>query len=263
MLKVKAIASGSNGNCTLLQSESGPVLIDVGISAKRIVSGLADTGIQPDELVGIFITHEHSDHVQGLKIFLKKHPTNVYCSKGTMQAIFSDDKKGELNQKLFHPISSGDEMRLGSLKAACLSTYHDAAEPLCYRFTEGQSSFGLFTDSGHYSDTILRFFTGVNGMLLESNFDEHMLEVGSYPYMLKRRILGDFGHLSNTLAYDFLESLYGPDLRLVIAGHLSGENNLPELCELNLKNLLDVIDMDRHTRLVVARRDCSTDVYEI
>ena len=263
-MRLMTIASGSSGNAGYLGSESTHLLIDAGISRRRIVQGLEVTGLKPGELSGVLLTHEHADHVCGLKVLLKKDAIPLYATAGTLEVI---KKKGLLDEypaERIHVIRGGEAFSLGDLTVLPLSIDHDAAEPVGYRVTNGSKSAAFLTDLGHATEELEKALQGLDTLLLESNHDVRMLEAGPYPYPLKRRILGDCGHLSNESAGRLLATLCHGGLQQVLLGHLSKENNLPELayetvrCELSL--LLGRGEA-AELPLAVAARDCCSDIY--
>lgn len=263
-MRLMTIASGSSGNAGYLGSESTHLLIDAGISRRRIVQGLEVAGLKPGELSGVLLTHEHADHVTGLKILLKKDIIPLYATAGTLAAIRKKGMLDEFPEEQIHVIRGGESFSLGDLTVLPLSIDHDAAEPVGYRVTKGSKSAAFLTDLGHATGALEDALQGLDALLLESNHDVRMLEAGPYPYPLKRRILGDCGHLSNESAGRMLASLCHTGLKQVLLGHLSKENNLPELayetvrCELSL--LLGRGEA-AELPLSVAARDCCSEIY--
>ena len=235
---LKTLASGSSGNCTLVGTHGAALLIDAGISAKRIEDSLKESQVDADSLSGILLTHEHIDHVTGLRVFLKHHPVPVYASRGTIHSILHNER--EVDRHLFHEIAPESSFQTGPFEVRSFPVSHDAAEPFSYRITSGNKSAALMTDLGLFTPAHTAFLKGVNALVLEANHDIRMLEAGSYPYALKRRILSDFGHLSNENAGKLLLSVMHPDLKVCVLAHLSEENNLPELALLSVKNEIDL-----------------------
>jgi len=235
-MQIKALASGSNGNCILVRSGETSVLIDAGISAKRITQELLKAGVTADELSCILLTHEHSDHISGLPVFLKHHPMPVFAGEGTIREI--EEKYPEMNFDGFSSVEPYKPFAIGSLTVLPIRTFHDARDPLAYRLESDAEALAVMTDTGSCSDEMIDALRGLKALLLESNHDVRMVEAGSYPYPLKRRILGDFGHLSNELAGEVLTKVLNPSLKLVLLGHISEENNLPELAKMTVDNAL-------------------------
>ncbi len=223
------IASGSSGNCIYAGSEKTGILIDAGISGKRVNEGLAQIDRSGSELAGIFITHEHIDHIQGLGVLMRKYQLPVYASHGTVRAIIGSNKLGRLDLSLFHPVEMDQDLQLGDLTIKPFSISHDAAEPCGYRVSDGRGSVAVATDMGCYDDHIVEQLQNLDAIVLESNHDVNMLQVGPYPYPLKMRILGERGHLSNEAAGHLLIDILHDNMKKIFLGHLSKENNYEAL----------------------------------
>lgn len=228
-MRFVSIASGSSGNCIYLGTDHTHILIDAGISCKRINNGLEDLGIKSSELDGIFITHEHSDHIQGLRVFSKKFGVPIYGTKETLEEIAKADKKGEIDPGLYHPVALDVPVPVKEMQVLPFSSSHDAANPVVYRVDGGGKSAAVVTDLGCYSDYTLQHLQNLDGVLLESNHDVRMLEIGPYPYYLKRRILGERGHLSNDTCGELLNNILHDGIKHIFLGHLSKENNYEAL----------------------------------
>lgn len=224
-----SIASGSSGNCIYTGTEKTGILIDAGISAKRIEQGLASIDRKLGEVKGIFISHEHSDHIQGIGVLARRYQIPIYGTKGTIDAIRQCRSLGNIDEDLYHEIQADEEIEIDDLTVRPFSISHDAAQPVAYRVESGGKSAAVATDLGIYDEKIIDRLQKLDVLLLESNHDIHMLQVGGYPYPLKQRILGDRGHLSNESAGKLLCELLHDDLKAVFLGHLSKENNYEEL----------------------------------
>ena len=224
-----SIASGSSGNCIYTGTEKAGILIDAGISAKRIEQGLASIDRNIKEMKGIFISHEHSDHIKGIGVLARKYQIPIYGTKGTIEAIKKTTSLGVIDPELFHVIRPEEDVCIEDLVVKPFRISHDAAEPVAYRMECGKKSAAVATDFGFFNREVVDKLQNLDVLLLESNHDVHMLQVGSYPYQLKRRILGDRGHLSNEAAGKLLCHLLHDDLKAVFLGHLSKENNYDEL----------------------------------
>ena len=228
MMRFCSIASGSSGNCIYVGSGNTHILIDAGCSKKKIVEGLKGLDLDLKDIDALFITHEHSDHIGGLKVLLKNSEMPVYATRGTFDGIKDKDTNSLLADRE-NIVRAEESVSLKELTVKPFEVSHDALEPVCYRVDSGNASAAVATDMGVFSDKIIRGLSGVDVLLLEANHDIRMLESGPYPYSLKRRILGDKGHLSNDSAKDLLVSLLHDNLKAVMLGHLSECNNLPEL----------------------------------
>lgn len=224
-----SIASGSSGNCIYAGSENTAVLIDVGLSGKRIEAGLNCIDRKTSEIDGILITHEHSDHIKGLGVVARKYHIPIYATGGTLRAIQEMGNLGKIDECLFHEIVPDESFMIKDLEIQPFSISHDAAEPVAYRVNHGKQSVGVITDLGEYTDYTVEHLQNLDAVLMEANHDIHMLQVGSYPYYLKQRILGERGHLSNENAGRLLCEILHDGMKSVFLGHLSQENNFAEL----------------------------------
>ncbi len=224
-----SIASGSTGNCIYIGSEKTGILVDAGISGKKVEEGLNLLDRTARDLKGILITHEHSDHIKGIGVLARKHGIPIYATPGTLQAIRSMSSLGKVEESLFREIHAEEVFSIDDLTILPFRISHDAAEPVAYRVSTGGKCAAVCTDLGYYDEYIIDHLRGLNAVLLESNHDINMLQVGSYPYYLKQRILGKQGHLSNENAGRLLNEILHDGMEAVMLGHLSRENNYEEL----------------------------------
>ena len=223
------IASGSSGNCLYAGDKDTHILIDAGISAKRICAGLDTYGVNPQDLDAIIVTHEHIDHTAGLGVMLRKYHIPVYSTRGTIWGIKATKSLGAMPDECFHEIRPENDFQIGDLRVEPFRISHDAYEPVSYVLNNDQTQIGMVTDLGFYDDHIVDHLKDSDLLYVEANHDINMLQVGPYPYYLKQRILGNKGHLCNEMAGKLIKSLIHDDLQKVILGHLSKENNYPEL----------------------------------
>lgn len=228
-MRMMSIASGSSGNCIYIGTENTHILIDDGISRKRVVEALHAIGLDISDISAILITHEHADHIDGLGVMLRKNNIPVYASDGTITGIKGYTKLGKFPEEVFNVVKADEDFLIGDITVHPVNVSHDANEPYAYTASCGKSRCGVVTDLGIYNDYIVDNFSGLNSILIEANHDVRMLEAGGYPYFLKRRILGDKGHLSNEASGQLLNRLLNPDIKGVLLGHLSHENNYPDL----------------------------------
>lgn len=229
MLEICPLASGSSGNAICVGNDHAHVLIDAGVSGKRIEEGLNTMGLTGKDIDAIMITHEHIDHIAGLGVLARKLHVPMYATSGTIQAIKDSNKLGKIDEDLFHPITAGEGFTVKDLEIKTIPTSHDAADPCAYRITYGQKKVAVMTDLGNYNQLIVDELQGLDALLLEANHDVRMLQTGPYPYYLKKRILSDCGHLSNERSGQLLCQLLHDNFKAVILGHLSKENNMEEL----------------------------------
>jgi len=226
---MKSIASGSSGNAIYVGSDTTHILVDAGISAKRIEEGLNQMDVCGKDLDAVLITHEHSDHIGGLGVMCRKYGVPVYATKGTIEAIWHTSGLGCVDQSLFHEISSEEKFIVKDITIRTMKISHDAAQPVAYRFLHEGKKAAIITDLGMYDDYIIGNLQGLNAIYLEANHDVRMLQTGRYPYPLKQRILGKRGHLSNEASGKLLTCLLNDHMEHIFLSHLSHENNLPEL----------------------------------
>ena len=227
-------ASGSTGNCALVRAGGGNILIDAGISMKRIRENLALSGLLPEDLAGILITHEHSDHISGLEMMIKYHGTPVYAPE-TLAGSLRLSVRGADNRLRVIPVGEGFE--LGCMRVTAFRTPHDTDESVGYRIECG-CTLGFATDMGCVTDGVLDALYGCEAALIEANHDTDMLMRGPYPPHLKRRILSPRGHLSNDDCARLAAALAEGGTKYIVLGHLSRENNTPELAYKTVREAL-------------------------
>lgn len=228
-MRLCSIASGSSGNCIYVGNGFTHLLVDAGISAKRIEEGLTQLGVLPRQLSGILITHEHSDHIQGLKVFLKKYQIPLYSTRKTLESLLRGKNALECDYHQLYQIQYEEDFKIGDITIHPFPISHDASQPVSYSFSCQNQKIGMATDLGVYNEHTIRALNDSGILYLEANHDERVLMVGKYPYALKQRILGEYGHLSNDTAAELISKLLHKDLKCIILGHLSKENNYPEL----------------------------------
>lgn len=224
-----SIASGSSGNCYYIETENKKFLVDAGISFKRIKDALTNIQVDISEIDGIFVTHEHTDHVSGIPMIGKKTDMNIFSSLGTLEEL--KRKNPEIALSRFNDIPVNSVQDILGITLRTFSVFHDAAEPVGYVFenTKKEKRIGIVTDTGIIDGNIMNNILDVNLLVIEANYDEYTLKSGEYPAFLKRRILSNEGHLSNIAAAKILHDICGNNLSHVFLGHLSKENNLPYL----------------------------------
>ena len=257
-MRLCSIASGSSGSCIYVGSEATHLLVDVGISGKRVESGLETLGVTGRDIDGILITHEHADHISGLGVLARKYDIPIYATPGTLRELRKTGALGKLEEALFHEAQPDRKLTIKDLTIAPMRISHDAAEPVAYRVSYGKQRIAVCTDLGVYNDYTVECLKGLDAVLLEANHDVHMLEAGPYPYYLKRRILGDRGHLSNENSGRLLGRILHDKMQTILLGHLSKENNLPELAYEAVRMEITMGDNPYNAndfRLMVARRD--------
>lgn len=228
-MKLCSIASGSSGNCVYVGSGQTNLLVDAGVSAKKIENGLNGIDINPDTLQGILVTHEHSDHISGLGIMARKYNVPIYGTYETLQSIQGIKAMGKIPEELFRSIEPNQTFHINDIAVNPFATSHDASNPVCYTMQSEGHKVGVATDLGMYDDYILSNLNDADVLMIEANHDVNMLMVGRYPYYLKQRILGNRGHLSNESSADLISKLLSKRLRYILLAHLSKDNNYEEL----------------------------------
>ena len=222
-MRFQTFASGSSGNCSYIGSETTHLLFDVGISRKRTQEALNRIDLDFPDIDGIFITHEHSDHIQGLAMILKKY---------------------DISEDRFIPVRADEKTVVKDITVNPMTISHDAAEPVGYRVLYGGKKISICTDLGCYTDYTKACLKDSDVLLLEANHDVNMLQVGPYPYPLKQRILSDRGHLSNAASGTLLDSVLNSHMKAIFLGHLSQENNYPDLAFETVRLEINAADDD-------------------
>lgn len=258
-----SFSSGSSGNCYLIKSENTAVLVDAGISGKKIFDGLIATETSREQLAALLITHEHIDHTKSIKTLLKKEKSlKAYANEMTWGQIdlqISDEQK-----EIFE---TGESFLIGDIQVKTFRVSHDAADPVGYSLSSGGKQISIVTDTGCMNEDIISEIKEADILILEANHDVDMLKLGRYPWFLKQRVLGEEGHLSNTAAGETILRLLSENRkeRHVLLAHLSKENNFPEMAYQTVKNILEEADfyIGKHVELTTIIRDEVSLIYEI
>lgn len=226
IIKICTLASSSSGNATLVSQGDTHILVDAGISLRRIAASLRALDLTPDDLTGVLITHEHTDHISGIRMLVKHHGTPVLAPMGVAEGLcgcFPELRRG------VSCFESGTEFILGEISVTSFLTMHDTPESVGYRLGDGKSSLVFVTDIGCVTQTVLSAALGADMAVIEANHDIVMLKKGPYPAYLKRRILSEHGHLSNDDSGILASKLAGSGTKRIVLAHLSKENNTPRL----------------------------------
>ena len=260
-----SFASGSTGNCYMVKSENTTILIDVGISGKKIVEGLSSKNIEIEEIDCILITHEHSDHIKSLKLISKKAiNAKVFASIGTWSKIID-----LVSEEKIKRLEYGKPILIGDILVSPFKLSHDTSDPIGYSFKKGDKKITIVTDTGYVTEEIFENIKDADLLVLEANHEVNILQFGKYPYSLKRRILGEKGHLSNEAAGNCICQMleYNIEAKIskmpkVVLAHLSRENNTPEQAYLTIKNILGEKNfyMKKDLTLEVITRDKISDI---
>ncbi len=265
-MRLLSIASGSSGNCIYIGSDNTHILIDAGISGKRIEEGLGKADLSPKDISAICVTHEHIDHIKGLGVMARKYSIPMYMTSGTYEMVMNNNAVGKIDRDLCNIVSAENRFSVGDIDIVPMDISHDAAEPVAYLAKSGDRSAGVVTDLGTYTEHQIKLMQGMDMLLLEANHDVRMLEMGPYPYPLKQRILGEKGHLSNEASGRLLCDILHDNFGRVLLGHLSHENNLAELAYETVRAEITLSSCPYKGDdfpIEVAQRDTPSQVYEI
>ncbi|EEG76956.1 MBL fold metallo-hydrolase [Dethiobacter alkaliphilus] len=227
MLEICMLASGSSGNAIYVATEQTKLLIDAGLSGKKLAAALTEIDVDPFSLDALLLSHDHNDHTCGAGIMARRYRMPLYATGPTWQAAAC--KMGPVPEEMCRTLPSFGEMQFADLTVESFPIPHDAAGPVGFVFRQAEKSIALVTDLGMITPDIFQMLQNVNCLVLEANHDEEMLKNGTYPWPLKKRILSSRGHLSNHHAADFLTDIISPVTTHVVLAHLSEHNNLPQL----------------------------------
>ena len=262
-LRFSPLFSGSSGNATYVGCDDAHILVDAGLSGTRVIQEMEKVGVDPRQLSAILVTHEHSDHIKGIGILSRKFDLPVYATEGTWRNMLG--KLGNIAQKNMRLVEPYQDFYVGSIDVTPFATPHDAGQSVGYTFETGGARLAIATDLGSVRDSWLKYITGADAVILESNYDPGMLQTGPYPYELKKRIMGRRGHLSNDDAGEVAVELVNHGASQIILGHLSKENNYPELALQCTRAALKLagIDPENDVRLSVASRDGNSGMFSV
>lgn len=265
-MRLAPIASGSSGNSIYVGNDNTHILIDAGISGKRVVEGLNDLELTLNDIEGILVTHEHSDHISGLGVLSRKQEIPIYATKDTIDAILRVKSLGKINPSIFREIEADSPFCINDIEINPIKISHDAVDPVAYAMRDGEKKMAVLTDLGCYDDYTISRIKDMDVIMIEANHNVNMLQVGPYPYYLKQRILGNKGHLSNELCGQLLSEVVHDNLKEIILGHLSKENNHEELAFETVRMELTAGNHDfmgDDFKIRVANRTCSTRPVEV
>lgn len=223
-MQIASLGSGSKGNATLVSLDSTMVLVDCGFSLRQFKLRMERLALSPDSIDAILVTHEHSDHSGGVARLASAYDIPIWSTRGTARCAFDDDFA-------YHDLRGGQQITIGDLEVLPVTVPHDAGEPVQFIFKDSKNGkkLGILTDTGHITSHITDAYNELDGLLLEFNYDEVMLEQGPYPIFLKQRVGGDLGHLSNSQSMSLLRQINKTRLNCLIAGHISENNNCHNL----------------------------------
>lgn len=264
-MKMAVLASGSSGNSIYLSTDNTAILIDAGLSGKELERRMKSVKLNPEDISAILVTHEHGDHIKGAGVLSRRYNIPIYASAGTWKA--ARKKLGKIGKDFERTIE--ESWQLGDFEITSFPIPHDAADPVGFVVSDGDVNFGLATDIGYITDELYDYLKDLDCILLEANHDIDLLREGSYPGMLKRRIRGNEGHLSNDETAELLPELLKTNEKsscpVVLLSHLSAENNRPELAYLTVKNSVCSAGFQIGKDLILkcAPRDEASEIYNI
>jgi len=255
-MEISVLSSGSSGNCFYVSNNNSAILIDAGISAKRVITSLELLGKNPEEIQGIFITHEHTDHIKGADVLARKFNIPIFANKKTANSTPLCE-----NEELIHHLKNNKEITLGDLQIGCFSKSHKAADPVFFS-VHGNKKVSVITDAGFACKNIIEHVSDSDFLCLESNHDLTMLEQGPYPYFLKKWISSDIGHLSNMQASLCVLEHASSNLKNIVLSHLSEKNNTPKVALKTFSNLIKERS-DLNPKISVSQQNLPTSLFRI
>ena len=262
-MKMSVLASGSTGNSTYIETEKGSLLIDVGLSCKRIEESLNTLDTSLKNIDAILITHEHSDHIKGLKVISKRYGIPIYANEKTWQRIEAKDIEVHSDKKFhFNPL---EERELLGMDVQSFNVSHDAIDPQFYTFMKDNRKLSIITDTGYVSDQMKGIIKESDCLVFESNHDVDMLRMGRYPWVTKQRILSDVGHVSNEDAAHAMRDVITDRTKRIYLSHLSTDNNIKELAKMSVEQVLNQYDIDTDNHVTISDTDKAipTKIYQI
>lgn len=262
-MKFSSLASSSSGNCQYIETNNVRILVDAGLSGKRIENALLSIDVEPSSIDYILVTHEHSDHIKGVGIMSRRYNIPVYANNKTWDYMLKSI--GKMKEENIRTFETGKDFELKDLGIMPFKTFHDSNESVGYSFYYKNKKLSILTDTGKTDDEIIKQISGSDLLMIESNHDIEMLKLGSYPWYLKKRILGDYGHLSNELAGNLITDVVKGNNETVLLAHLSKENNFPELAYQTVLNILveKGLDVNKDLNLDLTFRDKPTKLYSL
>jgi len=260
-LKFCSLYSRSSGNCQYIKTDNATMLVDAGLSGRRILQEIANIGEDPKNIDAIFITHEHADHISGAGVLSRRLDIPVYANEKTWEAM--EPYIGEIKPKNIKILYNSTQ--IGDLFIQSFDISHDAVHPVGYNIFHDNKKISLVTDTGCVNETIINSVMDSDLLLVESNHDVDMVIIGPYPWHLKKRVLGDLGHMSNDMAGNLLTKVIRKGTEIVLLGHLSKENNFPELAYKTVESILkeNSIEVNPGVCLDLTYRDRASKVYEV
>ncbi|MDR1012677.1 MAG: MBL fold metallo-hydrolase [Lactobacillales bacterium] len=261
--QVSVLASSSSGNAVYIETPKKKILVDAGLTGKKMISLFSEISRNPANLDAILITHEHSDHIKGVGVLARKFQLDVYANEDTWKVI--EGKIGKLKSAQKHIFKMGKVKTFGDLDIESFGVSHDAISPQCYAFHKDEKTFVMLTDTGYVSERMCKVICNADVYLMESNHDVQMLRMGAYSWNLKQRILSDKGHLSNEDSAQALVEVLGNKTKRIYLGHLSQENNLRELARMTVEATLKErsLEINEKVKIYDTYAKCATEMFEV
>ncbi len=262
-IEFTTLASGSKGNSVYIGTKDTKILIDAGLSGSKIESVLKDINVSLDDIDAIFVTHEHADHIDGVGVISRRHNLPVYATEGTWNNMA--EKIGKISKHNKRLVYKDEGILLNDMFIRPFAVPHDAKDPVCYSVLYNGIKICVATDMGHITRDVIENIRHSSALVLESNHDVNMLKAGSYPYALKERVLGKYGHISNETCGKLLSCVMNDKLKNVFLGHLSQDNNTPDLAYLTVANTLEEfgIKAEKDVNLHIAKPYGITELIKI
>lgn len=260
---MSVLASGSSGNSTYIETEKGSLLIDVGLTCKRIEEGLHHIGTSLKNIDAILITHEHSDHIKGLKVIAKRYEIPIFANEQTWQQLDRKNIEVPSEQKFhFNPLETKE---IVGMDIQSFNVSHDAIDPQFYTLMRDDKKLSVITDTGYVSDQMKGIIKESDCFIFESNHDVDMLRMGRYPWVTKQRILSDVGHVSNEDAAHAMRDVITANTKRIYLSHLSLDNNIKELAKMSVEQVLNQYDIDTKNEIQLHHTDKNTptEIYTI
>lgn len=255
MIQFAVLGSGSGGNAAVVESGGLRLMIDAGLSAKQLCMRLQAVGVEPGSLDGILLTHEHGDHVRGLKVFLKQHPVPVFTTPATGRVV----REAGIEGGTWKYFEAGQVFGIGALTVETFAIQHDAVDPVGFVIGHGQRRLGFLSDAGFVTRSMTERLRGLAGLFCEANYDSELLEADTKrPWSIKQRISSRHGHLSNEQVTELIREIAHADLGRIVLGHLSSDCNSPEMILAKLRTCLNELGHP-HVDLHCAGQDAPTD----
>lgn len=262
-IKFCSFSSGSSGNCYYLGLRDKGILVDAGISARSIKNHLQSIGSSIERIMGIFITHNHHDHIAGLQTLSKKYHIPIYTTEKVWKNILKAKTQKDIQRDCVRIIEHEESIDLIGLSIKAFGVSHDTPEALGYYIEYNRRKITIVTDLGHICTRAAKYIKSANFLVIESNYDKDMLFNGNYPYALKSRIHSNNGHLDNEVSSTFLAENMNKDLTHILLAHLSKDNNTPEIALLTMKTIFYENDIlpDKIPEIHVLKRNIPSDVF--